>query len=127
MATQKGGGVWNDWCYRMAWMVRLTLVLRPSVREGPALMDALRFMMVSTRLESGCVNCAVRVDSDASVHYEEEWATEIDMRRRVRSDRFISLLSLMESVHEPPRVQFDFLTASRGLDYIAEVRGVESQ
>jgi quinol monooxygenase YgiN len=108
-------------------MVRLTLVLRPSAREGPALVDALRFMMVGTRLEPGCVDCAVRVDADSSVHYEEEWATESDMRRRVRSDRFISLLSVMESVHEPPTVQFDFLTASRGLDYIAEIRGAGSQ
>ena len=103
-------------------MVRLTVVLPASSRDVPALLDALRFTMASTRLELGCAGCSVRVDADSSVHYEEEWTTETDMRRRIQSDRFVSLLSVIESVHEPPRVQFDFLTASRGLDYVMEVR-----
>lgn len=103
-------------------MVRLTVVLPASSRDVPALLDALRFTMGSTRLEPGCAGCTVRVDAESSVHYEEEWTTETDMRRRIQSDRFVSLLAVIESVHEPPRVQFDFLTASRGLDYVMEVR-----
>jgi quinol monooxygenase YgiN len=116
------GQYWNERCYRLRAMVRLTVVLRASAREAPALVDALRFTMTGTRLELGCLGCTVRVDPDSSVHYEEEWTTEPDMRRRIQSDRFISLLSVIESAPEPPRVQFDFLTTSRGLDYVAEVR-----
>jgi hypothetical protein len=56
------------------------------------------------------------------IRYEEEWATEEDIRRRIRSDRFTSLLSVVESAQEAPRVQFDFVTTTRGLDYVAEVR-----
>ena len=103
-------------------MVRLTVVLRASSRDAPALLDALRFTMASTRLEPGCTGCTVRVDADSSVHYEEEWTTETDIRRRIQSDRFVLLLTVIESSQEQPRVQFDFLTASRGLDYVAEVR-----
>jgi hypothetical protein len=29
---------------------------------------------------------------------------------------------LLESVREPPHVQFDFVSSTRGLDYVAEVR-----
>jgi quinol monooxygenase YgiN len=103
-------------------MVRLTVVLSASARSAQDLLEALRFLMVSTRLQPGCLSCTARVNPDSAVHYEEEWATEGDMRRRVRSDRFTSLLALMESVPTPPRIQFDFVTASRGLDYVAEVR-----
>jgi hypothetical protein len=61
------------------------------------------------------------MDSDSTVRYAEEWATEADIRRRVRSESFTSLLAVVESAQEP-QVQFDFVTATRGLDFIAEVR-----
>jgi hypothetical protein len=57
------------------------------------------------------------------VHYVEEWATEADIRGRVCSGSFTSLLSIIESAREEPQVQFDFVTSTRGLEYIAEVRG----
>ena len=43
------------------------------------------------------------------------------MRQRVRSDRFTSLLAVVESGQDP-QVQFDFVTESRGLDYVEEAR-----
>lgn len=55
------------------------------------------------------------------MRYVEEWATEEDMRRRVQSDSFTSLLAVMESA-EKPEVQFDFVTTTRGLDYVEEAR-----
>ena len=78
--------------------------------------------MMGTRLEPGCLGCSAWSDPDDMVHYEEEWATEDDMRRRVRSDRFTSLLGVLEATREPPRVQFAFVSTTRGLDYVAEVR-----
>ena len=71
----------------------------------------------------GVLGVDLLADADAVVHYIEEWATEADMRRRVQSDRFTSLLAVMESSKDPPEVKFDFVTTTRGLDYVAEVRG----
>jgi hypothetical protein len=62
-------------------------------------------------------------DSDATtVRYLEKWATEESMRLRVRSERFTLLLEVLESAREAPVIQFDFALATRGLDYVAEVR-----
>ena len=103
-------------------MVRLTVALTAaSARGSQDLLEALRFLAVSTRLEPGCLGCSAWSDPDATVRYSEAWATEADMRRHVRSDRFTSLLGVLESAQEP-HVQFDFVTATRGLDYIEEVR-----
>jgi quinol monooxygenase YgiN len=103
-------------------MVRLTVALSAtSGRSAQDLLDALRFLVLSTRLESGCLWCSTWSDPDWTVRYVEEWATEADLRRRVRSDRFTSLLAVIESGREP-QVHFDFVTTTRGLDYIAEVR-----
>ena len=103
-------------------MVRLTVTLRPAARCVQELIEAFRFLMVSTRIEPGCLSCSVWSEPDASVHYVEEWQTETDIRRRVESDRFTSVLALLESVREAPRVQFDFVSTTRGLDYVEEIR-----
>jgi quinol monooxygenase YgiN len=103
-------------------MARLTVAFRVSARRSEEIIAALRFLMATTRTQPGCVGCDVWKDVDSSVRYREEWASEADLRERVRSDRFTSLLSVIESVEEPPVVQFDFVTSRRGLDYVADVR-----
>jgi quinol monooxygenase YgiN len=104
-------------------MVRLTVVFHASARRADEIIEALRFLMVTTRAEPGCLSCGVWKDSESAVRYLEEWATETDMRERVRGERFTKLLSVIESVEKPPVVQFDFVTTTRGLDYVAEIRG----
>lgn len=102
-------------------MVRLTIALHARTAcVAQDLLDALRFLAVGTRLEPGCLACSAWSEPNA-VRYVEEWTTEADMRRRVRSDGFTSVLSIVESAADP-RVQFDFITITRGLDYVAEVR-----
>lgn len=104
-------------------MVRLTVALgASSQRYVQDLLEALRFLMSGIRLQPGCRECSVWVDPDYTVHYVEEWESEADMRQRVRSSRFTSLLGVIECAHGPPRVQFDFVTSTRGLDYVTQVR-----
>lgn len=103
-------------------MVRLTVALKASARCAQDLLEAFRFLMVGTRLEPGCLGCSAWSDPDGTVHYVEAWASDADMRRRVLSGRFTSLLAVLESAREPPLVQFDFVAATRGLDYVVEVR-----
>jgi quinol monooxygenase YgiN len=103
-------------------MVRLTVALSAaSMRGADDLLEAFHFLVGGTRLERGCLGCSTWIDPDSTVHYVEEWATEEDMRARVRSDRFTSLLSVVESAREAT-VHFDFVTKTRGLEYVAEVR-----
>jgi len=78
--------------------------------------------MIAVGLENGCLNCHVWSDLDGTVHYEEAWETEAGMRKRVQSDAFTSLLALVETTEKPPQVMFNFVSLTRGLDYVAEVR-----
>jgi quinol monooxygenase YgiN len=104
-------------------MVRLTVALHGgSARYSQELLDSLRFLVMGTRLEPGCLGCSAWTDPDLTVRYVEDWASEADMRQRVRSNHFTLLLAIIESAKEP-RVQFDFVTKTRGLDYVADVRG----
>ena len=76
-----------------------------------------------TKLQPGCLGCSAWADADFTVHYVESWRSEEDLRHHVASPLFTSLLAAVESMTEAPHVQFDFLSSSRGLDYVAEVRG----
>jgi hypothetical protein len=77
--------------------------------------------MLGIRFQPGCRECSVWVDAESTVHYIEEFETEADMQQRVRSSKFTSLLGVIESAHQP-RVQFDFVTSTRGLEYVSQVR-----
>lgn len=105
-------------------MVRLSVALRAATaRDATELLETLRYLMTTTRQEPGCVDCAAWTEGDSTVKYHERWSTEADSRRRVGSPGFTSLLAVMECATEPPVVQFDFVTMTRGLDYVEEVRG----
>lgn len=88
---------------------------------------ALRMLASPIRIEPGCLACRVWIDDsdESTVRYEEEWTTEDAMRVRVRSPRFTRLLEVLESSGVPPWVQFDFVTETRGLEYVAEVREID--
>ena len=103
-------------------MVRMTVILVASHSRGHQRVQALRSLMTLTRLEHGCLTCTVWSDLESTVRYVEEWATELDLNRRMRSDPFTALLAVMEGAKEPPEVRFDFCTLSRGLDYVEEIR-----
>ena len=58
-------------------MVRLTVALSAaSARGTQELLEALRFLELSTRLERGCLGCSAWIDPDSTVRHVEEWATE---------------------------------------------------
>jgi hypothetical protein len=89
-------------------------------------MQALRSLTAPLRLRPGHIGSSMWTDSDHTVHYEEEWATESDMRDRVVSDAFTRLLAVIEASEGLPEVQFNFVSKTRGLDYVAEVRSTVS-
>jgi quinol monooxygenase YgiN len=103
-------------------MVRLTVLLTVAASDVQGTLAALRYLIGSTQLEPGCLSCSAWVEGTTLVHYDEEWATEQDARRHVRSEGFTSLLAVLELAREQPFVRFEFVTTTRGLDYVAEVR-----
>ena len=107
-------------------MVRLAVVLAAPARGTKQLVHAFRLLASPTSLEPGCLGCRVWTeDHESWVRYEEVWATEEAMRLRVQSEGFTRLLELLESAPEAPSLQFDFVTDTRGLDYVEEVRKME--
>jgi quinol monooxygenase YgiN len=107
-------------------VIRLTLTIPTSSGESWRLVEALRSLMAPTRPDNGCIACELalssRSDDPLSIRYFEEWSSEEELRRRVRSDRFLHLVALMEEAIAPPQLTFALAGGIRGLDYVAETR-----
>ena len=82
-------------------------------------------MMTSTRAEPGCVACSVSADVAAKgvIRYSEEWESEDALQRQFVTDRFKSIIALMEDASEAPVVEFTLPGGNRGLEYVEEVCG----
>jgi len=114
-------------CCSCRGVVRLAVVLAAPARGTKQLVHAFRLLASPTSLEPGCLGCRVWTeDHESCVRYEEVWGTEEAIRLRVRSEEFTRLLELLESAPEAPTLQFDFVTETRGLDYVEEVRNLDA-
>jgi quinol monooxygenase YgiN len=85
---------------------------------------ALQAVMMRTRAEPGCTGCSLSTEMGAlvAIQYVENWQTENDLRRQIRSDRFATLAELMEQATEHPVIEFALPGTTRGIDYAEDVR-----
>ncbi len=104
--------------------VRMMIEWFVPLGQTRAITMALHSIAADTRAMRGCVGCSVATDigNRGTMHYTEDWQTEDDLRLRLRSDTFSNLVALMEGATEPPRIEFMLPHATRGLDFVEEVR-----
>ena len=106
-------------------MVQHHLRLKAPHGRRHEIVQALRALRFPTQLTGACARADIccELDDPDRLHYFEEWPRPEDLMREVQSDRFSRLLALMETADEPPTLEFRFVQQTRGLDYVAEVRG----
>jgi hypothetical protein len=73
------------------------------------------------------MRCSLSTDMGPQVviRYTEEWRTEDDLKRQLRSDRFVVLAELMEHASAVPTVEFALRDSTRGIDYAEEIRNLK--
>jgi quinol monooxygenase YgiN len=105
--------------------VRMNLTWSVPQGESRQIVSALQRLMPSIQGEAGCVGCSLSIDMRrrAILHYTEEWRSEDDLTRNLRSDKFAALAELMERASEYPSIEFVLSGSIRGADYAEEVRG----
>jgi quinol monooxygenase YgiN len=105
-------------------VVQLQLRISSGPGQTQPMLRALRSLMLPAQLDSGCTGCWLYVDAmnSRSLCYVEEWAGPIDLEREMHSARFTRLLSVMEGAPQRPSLDFRFISQTRGLDYVEEVR-----
>jgi quinol monooxygenase YgiN len=108
-------------------VIRLTLTITTSPGESWRLVEALQSLMEPTRQDNGCIGCELALSAESDepprIRYVEDWSSEENLLKRVRSDRFLRLVAVMEEARSAPQLTFALATGTRGLDYVAEARG----
>jgi quinol monooxygenase YgiN len=108
-------------------MVQTFLRIKTTPRKTAELVAALRSLSRPARAEKGLISCTsyLLADDANTVCYEERWESREDLEEQIRSPRYKHLLALMESATEQPLLEFRFISETRGLEYVAAVRGEE--
>jgi quinol monooxygenase YgiN len=109
-------------------VVQLFLRLTAAAGQEREVTQALQTIMLPARLSRGCsrVELCTEVGQPGVLCYLEEWDVEEELLAQLRAERFGHLLELMECAVEPPLLEFRFVTAKRGLDYIESARSDKS-
>jgi quinol monooxygenase YgiN len=105
--------------------VRMTIQWLVPAGKARSMTEALHRLLASTRTEPRCVACSVSADvaSKGVIRYSEEWESEEALQHQFQTDRFQSLIALMEDASETPVVEFDLPGGNRGFEYVEEVCG----
>jgi quinol monooxygenase YgiN len=105
-------------------VVQLFLRLIAPAGQEREVTQALQTIMLPARLARGCsrVELCAGVQQPEVLCYLEEWDEEEELFAQLRVERFSRLLEMMECASEPPFLEFRFVTARRGLDYIESAR-----
>ena len=104
--------------------VRMTIEWLVPLGETRPITMALHAVAADTRDVRGCVGCSVLTDigKSGAVRYVEDWQTEEDLRRRLQSDTFNQVITLIDRASRAPRIEFALPQGPRGLDFVEEVR-----
>ena len=99
-------------------LVTLRMVVQPEKRSD--LLETMRGMLEPTRVERGCLSYRLYEDvADRNTFVLiEEWATQKDLERHIRTDNQQRLLALMDILSEQPVVRFNTVSRTAGMDLI---------
>ncbi len=106
-------------------MILLTLrLVVPTTKRGEVL-HALRATLRWTEGEPGCLSCRLYRDAEDENAFSlvQEWASQADLDRHLRSPQYRKVLAVMETASQPPELKINAVANTRGMEVIAAARG----
>jgi quinol monooxygenase YgiN len=104
--------------------VYATIRLNISTKNRKEALMILGSMIEQTKLEEGCISCRLYQDinQEGALMLQERWSSEADLRRHLRSDKFHTVLLVVEMATEPPEIRFESVGQSAGMEVIEQAR-----
>ncbi len=105
-------------------MTELLLRITAKPNGLAPMVQSLAKVMLQAKLERGCVDCRLYAETGnpQSFLYVEQWATPEVFEAHLRSQRFGTLLAIIESGAQPPELEVRTVSEQRGLDYVSSIR-----
>jgi quinol monooxygenase YgiN len=101
---------------------RVTIFTPPTLRDE--IVRSILTLIEASQLDSACLSCRLYVDAKDPnvVTLLEEWATRMDMERRMRSPAYGQLLQVMELSRKQPETVLHAIEESYGLEAVEKAR-----
>jgi hypothetical protein len=79
--------------------------------------------MRPAQLDRGCTSARLysEVGNPECLSYVEEWKSEEDLARNLRSERFVRLVAIMEIAAAPPALKFSHVVDNDGLEFVSRI------
>jgi quinol monooxygenase YgiN len=105
-------------------MIVMTLEIKTPRMKREEIIDTLRQITRPTEARAGCLGCCICQDLHRmdTLTYVEEWETDKDLERRIRSDQFLKILEVMEFSAATPALRFLFVSETDGLKTVEMIR-----
>jgi quinol monooxygenase YgiN len=98
-----------------------------SENQNGEIVRLLRSLIEPTRVETGCISCGLYKDlhDPGIIVWAEEWNTQDDLERHVRSPQYKKILAAFDMSNAQPYMRFNTVVETKGMQLIAEARGKE--
>lgn len=105
-------------------MILSILRIFPSREQRRHVLSVLRSVQGPTQAQSHCISCHVLEEDgyDEAIVSEEQWETEEDLSRHIRSELYARLLAAAELSRIKPDFKFHYISDTRGMDLIEAAR-----
>jgi quinol monooxygenase YgiN len=105
-------------------VMQLTVRLTAASGRAQHLLEALHARKRQCLVSGDCSSAHIAADVDGAnvFWYVEDWPDVAALERELSTERFTQLLALLETSVTIPTMEFRFVSAVRGLDYVSEVR-----
>jgi len=105
-------------------MILVTLRMKVRAEKRDEFLRAMRSMLEPTAVEPGCLSCRFYQDTENTnaFTFVEEWESQADLERHLRTDTFRMLLFLMDLLTEPPEIKFNAVSSTAGMEAIKAAR-----
>jgi quinol monooxygenase YgiN len=105
-------------------MLIVTLRIKVPRDQRNIILDAARRIVGPTEVQPGCVSCRFYQDIDDSdaVFLVEEWKTRKDFDRRLNSQEYRIILSLVDMSEIPPEFKLSKISKTEGLEALEVVK-----
>ena len=111
-----------------ATLITATIKITASDEPNNEIVRVLRSLIEPTRVEKGCKSCGLYKDlhDPNIIIWIEDWKTQDDLERHVRSPQYKKILAAFDMSDAQPDMRFDTVVETKGMQLIAEARGVKN-
>lgn len=104
-------------------MILATLRMNVQPERRSDLLETMRGMLEPVRVERGCISYCLYEDVEDRNTFilVEEWKTQSDLERHIRTDNQRRILALMDILSEQPDLQFNTVSHTSGMELIEDV------